>query len=120
MAVYGLSVSGMQVNIHFCCGNLDNISLAYPSEKGCTHGSKMKMAGCCQNEQVTLSISDDQLASGTSTVPDVFVQPALLLHHEWLEIVPEPVNCNPNTYSRGSPPLAGNTPLHILHCVYRN
>jgi len=121
MGLYGLSASGMAIQLHYCCGKVASVSVGYQkSDKaGCKHGSMKKtMPGCCNDQQVSIDVDDDQGLSSTATIPaqpDVDV-PAY-------QVAAPTVLTSLHTASianiRGSPPNS-SVPIYLFNQVFRN
>jgi hypothetical protein len=48
MLLYGLTSSGMSLQVHFCCGEIQNIDLA--PQKGCGMDHEMGTMSCCETK----------------------------------------------------------------------
>ncbi|MCA0382080.1 MAG: hypothetical protein LCH58_07975 [Bacteroidetes bacterium] len=120
LSLYGLSVSGMSVHLHYCCGKVAGMSIGYEkqTEKGCKHGMKKTMPGCCIDDQINIDTDDNQGSAHTVAVPEV---PVALLQHSFATITVPVYNSNSTTNAaiRGSPPLH-TVPLYLANCVFRN
>ena len=63
MLVYGLTSSGMTINLHYCCGKLDGISIFAKEQNSCKSPNHEKNNGCCNDKLISASLpSDQQLA----------------------------------------------------------
>jgi hypothetical protein len=58
---YGFSSSGMTINLHFCCGNLDAVSLnERQHQQDCPMGKKAGNTTCCHDQQLSVKVQADQ------------------------------------------------------------
>lgn len=65
LCTYLLSVSGFGMNMHFCGGELDSVSLFWGENTGkakCGCGSK-EMKDCCKDKQMVLKVKDSHKGS---------------------------------------------------------
>lgn len=60
MLVYGLTSSGMTINLHYCCGKLDGISIFAKEQSSCKSPSHEKNNGCCNDKLISTSLGLDQ------------------------------------------------------------
>jgi hypothetical protein len=117
MLVYGLSSSGMTITLHYCCGKLDGVSFTGEQEKSCNMGNHVKKSGCCNNKQISASLTSDQ-------------QLAAKWVHSAKQTIAAPVYYITNTsfkdhlvstdrLARGTPEHPPSVPLFIKNCVFR-
>lgn len=68
--IYTVSVTGMNIQFHYCGGKIKSVSLLHheDSEKGCC-GKKMKSGKCCHDKTTTFKIKDSHSYSPSSKVP---------------------------------------------------
>jgi len=67
-AVYLLLTAGFTMNIHYCLGEIESISIIPIADDCCCGDTSMDM-GCCGNETMILQFSpDDQLIQSDNTV----------------------------------------------------
>ena len=116
MLVYGLSATGATIHLHYCCGELESVSLSATHNKDCPEKSG-DYKPCCDNKQVDLKIKADQnlAAKWVATFADlstacpvagyqgVVLQNTLIVH----------------AYSNGPPVHRAVVPLYIKHCIFR-
>ncbi|HSC54942.1 MAG TPA: hypothetical protein VLC98_15015 [Phnomibacter sp.] len=121
IALYGLSASGMAIQLHYCCGKVAGMSLGYEksSKASCKHGKQMKMAGCCNDQQVQIDTSNDQGIAGGVVLPaqaelHLPVQ-SIVSAFAFLQPVDTPVAVAPEP----SPP-PGSVPIYLYNKVFRN
>ena len=117
MLVYGLSSSGMTINLHYCCGKLDAISLTGKHSKGCAMGEEIKMSNCCNDEQISVKVNPDQEPFSKSLqVNKAFVAVPFS--------APVFTTCSVqhlsvSDFPRKAPPPLPSIPLFIKHCSFR-
>jgi hypothetical protein len=121
IGLYGLSASGMAVQLHYCCGKVASVSLGYQksSKAGCKHGSMKKtMPGCCNDQQVSIDVDDDQGLAAGAIVPS---QPDLEVPAYQVTIPTVFTSANSTSISniRGSPPNS-SVPIYLFNQVFRN
>jgi hypothetical protein len=116
--VYGLSSSGMTVQLHYCCGKLKKVEFKPVEQTACKHGMhKMKNKKCCENKAFELKVKGDQKAEHTSLLKffkntsEVRMISFVLCHEHPISKQLSPVAF--------APPPQLTTPLFIMNCVYR-
>jgi hypothetical protein len=121
LSAYTVATSGMVLQVHFCCGEIDGVSLQGTADNdGCPMGPGMKrMPGCCSDRHIELKIGDDRFAPvavKAALDPAEFVAFAPL--HD---VVTEPnLNNRPQpNYYLGSPPGLPPPDLQAAYCVFR-
>jgi hypothetical protein len=118
MLVYGLSSSGMSVNLHFCCGELDDISFSNQKEKSCRKDDDaFSKKRCCDNKHLEFKLKADQEPSAKwIQAYKQLTSPAFtaISYRLW-----QPQHQPVNELATG-PPLAVSTlPLFIKNQVFR-
>ncbi|MBS1650615.1 MAG: hypothetical protein JSU07_01270 [Bacteroidetes bacterium] len=73
--IYTVSVTGMNIQFHYCGGKIKSISLFHhgDSEKGCC-GKKMKKDRCCNDKTTSFKLKDSHDYSPSSKVPPSFIK----------------------------------------------
>jgi len=114
--VYGLSASGATVHLHYCCGELENVSLTTEHNPGCPEKDG-DWKGCCDSKKLDLKIKADQnlvakwVASFSSFDVAGFIAaypfPAL------------PSNPAFHTFPTGPPLVKSSVPLFLRNRVFR-
>lgn len=66
--VYLYSSTGICINLHYCGGKVQSISLLHTDEDGCCKGS-MKKKDCCKEKTAFVKISDSQASASALQVP---------------------------------------------------
>jgi len=111
--VYLSACAGVKVNLFYCCGQLETISLFEQQTSDDCKGSTEK--DCCDNRSALLKIKGEQKSTtvGQFEFKSTFVNvlPAYTL--QWLPSVTEPVHRIRKTLSNSSPPH------YVLYCVHR-
>jgi|GEM_PF-3985854 len=121
LTAYTVATSGMVVQVHFCCGEIDGVSLqgtaAYDS---CPMGSAMKkMPGCCSDRNIELKMGDDRFAPAAAKVtlaPTEFY--AFAPHYDALTEPYQLIRTHPDYYL-GSPPGLPPPDLQAAYCIFR-
>ncbi len=115
--MYGVSVSGMTLHIHYCCGKVDKIDFVPVKNDNCPDGNKLTKKGCCDDQQVELKIKTDYKGEMVLCSPDrdYSVPVDFLLLYSAGSIG----KTLPVYFNNGSPPLGRSLPLYIIHCIYR-
>lgn len=117
MLVYGVSSSGMTINLHYCCGKLDDVSFTGDHSKGCAMASVKKNSKCCHNQQLTVKLNTDQQQAVK------WVQ----VHKAYVAELPAPVYLLTPTnllaatgvLARGTPFTLPSVPIYLRNCVFR-
>ena len=121
LSAFTVATSGMVLQVHFCCGQIDDISLQGAStEDACPMGAAMKkVPGCCSDRHIELKMGDEQFAPAAakaSITATEFVALAPLF-----DVLPEPSlsqRTHPDFYL-GSPPGLPPPDLLASYCVFR-
>jgi hypothetical protein len=121
MLIYGIASQGMTINMHFCCGKMDNINIQPADQNSCNMHKKaatsMKAEGCCKNKQVELKIKDSyqQADIFQAQIAPFFAAEATHFYTTFIA-----VNEQPHAvyfYTDTSPPFA--TSYQKMYCIYR-
>ena len=119
LLLYAVSASGATFNLHFCGGELEEVSLAGLGHKGCCCAKLVMKESCCKDAQVIVKIDNEHKQLEESTLPVTFLNvvpfevPSLTVFHP----VSLPVITVPRS---GAPPgVAENNDLLVLNCVFR-
>ncbi len=65
IAFYILIISGVTVNLHFCCGNLKTISFSSTSNESSCCKSKKTTKGCCHDTTTLIKVKEKHFAGDT-------------------------------------------------------
>ncbi|HOZ85707.1 MAG TPA: hypothetical protein PK191_09465 [Niabella sp.] len=107
LSLYSFTSFGLSVNLFYCCGELEDVSLKFDTSKHADNCPKKETKkDCCKNKSFTIKISDDQINNGFiqhflqqadnfTIIPVVFqlYQPDLtsdLFVHSWGSGIPPP------------------------------
>jgi hypothetical protein len=117
MLVYGLSSSGMTINLHYCCGKLDDISFFGKKDSQCPMGNHIKKSGCCNDKQISVNINAEQEQASKwvqtgklSIATPVFQTTNTSFTGNHVSV---------NRLARGTPIPATSVPIFIKNCVFR-
>ncbi len=119
MLLYAVSAPGAVFNLHFCGGELEEISVAGLGHKGCCCGvSKMKDS-CCKDELVVVKVEDEHKQFENASIPSsIFsVVPVETPPSICFRPVSRPVIATPR--SNSPPGLLENNDLLVFNCVFR-
>ena len=117
MLVYGFSSSGTTVNLHYCCGKLDDISFSTQKNDRCPMGNHVKKSNCCHDKQITAKLIPDQeqstkwIQSKQLLIATPVIQAASISFTESIVSV--------DRLARGVPVPITIVPLFIKNCVFR-
>lgn len=120
LGLYGFSVSGASVQLHYCCGSIASVSVGYSEAEGCGDMAMQEMAGCCFDDQVKMDVDDDQGASMAASVPAAWIVMLAPLEQTSFEVVQYPASNKQPVTVRGSPPPLPDCPIYLRNCVFRN
>ncbi len=116
ICMYCFSSSGASVQLHYCCGKLQNITFGSIQEKDCGMQQEMTSGKCCETK--SLSAKDNKgdqefynINIGTKTLAEPL--PVTHSFQSNIQSLPEVVE-----YFTFDPPLFSK-PLFILNCVFR-
>jgi hypothetical protein len=117
MLVYGISSSGMTINLHYCCGKLDGISFLGKQDKGCEMGNHLKKSSCCNDKQISAKLNADQqsTAKWLQVYKQLIAAPVYSTSYNLFtnQIV------TTNRLARGTPVPIFPVPIFIKNCVFR-
>ncbi|HKG68647.1 MAG TPA: hypothetical protein VKA92_07245 [Segetibacter sp.] len=117
MLIYGLSSSGMTINLHYCCGKLDGVSFTGKKEKPCKMGNHIKKSGCCNDKQISASLNFEQQAATKwvqLTKQTIAVPVYLVGNTSFKDYI-----VSTNRLARGTPDLLPSIPLFVKNRVFR-
>jgi len=118
LIVYALSTLGISINEFYCCGKLQSvrINVAYDVKEQCEKGDEN--TGCCKTNQQFFKVKDSHLAFA-----DIFACDKYFCDIDFTNSFFETSKLEKNNVSIAnsihSPPYFSNTPLYIIHCVFR-
>ena len=117
MMVYGLSSSGITISLHYCCGKLDGVSFSGKQESACEMGNHVKKSGCCNDKQVSASLSSEQQANTkwVQSIKQTIAAPVYYVVNTSFKGYIVSVN----RLARGTPKHLPSIPLFIKNCVFR-
>ena len=111
IAIYLITSTGLMVNVHYCCGEVKDISLVTP--KSCC-GKSGKSKGCCHNETKYFKVKDLQLQPDdhdfNAPVAVVLSEEIIIFFHD--QLISTELN---KTEVNHPPPDELKAPLYLLH-----
>lgn len=114
--LYGATSFGMVINLHYCCGKLDKVTIIDNAAASCKHATSMKKKSCCNTKQIKIKITADQDNAFSHFQLNSFS--SILIHSEnyfsqWhIQSIPT------SQYNTG--PLRGlSDPIYLTNCVFR-
>jgi hypothetical protein len=120
LGLYGFSVSGASVQLHYCCGSIASVSVGYSEADGCGDMAMQEMAGCCFDDQVKMDVDDDQGASVAAPLPAAWLVMLAPVEQPSYEVIQYPASDKQPVSVRGSPPPLPDCPIYLRNCVFRN
>ncbi|MCU0396216.1 MAG: hypothetical protein MUF29_09920 [Chitinophagaceae bacterium] len=120
LALYGFSVSGASVQLHYCCGKVAGIAVGFEQERHCEHAGDYDMPGCCYDQELHMDVDEDQGAASPGGLPAPMLQLAEMPVLSWEYTVPATSSIQSQTEARGSPPPLSPIPLYLRNQVFRN
>ncbi|MBB1284084.1 hypothetical protein HRH25_06850 [Flavisolibacter sp. BT320] len=113
--VYGLSASGATIHLHYCCGELENVSLTTEHNPDCPQ-EEGDWKGCCDSKKLDLKIESDQNLAAKWTANFFSLDVAVINTEFQFSYIP----FNPafETFPTG-PPLKSSVPLFLRNRVFR-
>ena len=117
--VYGVASSGATVNFHYCMGKFTGWDVKADAAHKCSNCGmqKEKTKGCCNDEQATIRLKKDQLAS---TINDVPGNQIIYLQHQYPSLIQSALTSDNDVFqSIHGPPLMQIISPFMLHCVFR-
>jgi hypothetical protein len=118
--VYGASVSGMTLHLHYCCGKVEKINFLPAGKSDCSKsmGLKKPMKQCCDDKLVSLKIKSDQKTETGPKLLDKLFQ-SKLIYLVATDIEKSGYWHNKTGFTDNSPPWVAATPVYIIYCTYR-
>ena len=117
MLVYTLSSTGMTINMHYCCGKLDGVTFFPKKERSCKMGNHLKKSGCCNDKQISSSLTADQQTAAKSVQSTKQTIAAAVCHVGNTSFKDYIVSVD--RLARGTPKHIPLIPLFIKNCVFR-
>jgi len=115
--LYLAVASGIEMNIHYCMGEVASVEFGSPEKSVCGKCGMESKKGCCDDETKFVKIEDShQLSQPSWTFFSHASLPAPTIHEYSFAVLQREIN--PGEPSHG-PPLWSETPLYIKYCVYR-
>jgi len=117
LLVYGLSSTGMTLQLHYCCGKLKSVQLAPVQDPGCGNKHKMGSKPCCETKNINSKSKADQdnyrlvykILNPVTFPLWHHIEPGLSLNAPELQFTPQVFK---------SPPLQSQS-LFLLNRVFR-
>ena len=116
MLVYGLSSTGMTLQVHYCCGKIKKVDWLSAPEKKCGNEHKMGSLPCCETKQVTIKAGSDYFKNDFFYKDGKMFSLALLPNHQAKEKVTLRDIIRPVLFPS---PLISSPPLFLLNGVFR-
>jgi hypothetical protein len=121
LLVYGATSFGISLNLHYCCGQLQEITLLNADDHNCGEKQSKSFASisknCCIDQQLSFSLHTDQSQSRQEIII-AQVSEALAASAFQLPTVAQLPQGNHFPLSCNSPP-GSSISLFIQHCVFR-
>ena len=114
--MYGVTSFGMTLNLHYCCGKLDNVSLSNAKANNCRYAA-LNNKGCCNSKQIHLTIKADQ--DNTFAHVQFNALTAVIIHHQTSSSLLPLQSKTVNQFSNGPPLIAYNNSLYLKNCVFK-
>lgn len=114
--LYSFSSSGATVQLHYCCGELKNITWGSVEEKDCGMQQKMGSNPCCETKAVSAKDQDQNHEYYTvSFGSKILVEPVVFPNQIQLPPVINTFAVEPIVH----PSPSVKSSLFILNCVFR-
>jgi hypothetical protein len=118
LAILYLAVaSGVEMNIHYCMGEVASVEYGSADHGPCGKCGMESKKGCCEDETKIVKLQDSHQLAKTNHVFQASGESVLPATFEY----DDPVFAESPVFTSraNSPPPGSETPLYILHCVYR-
>jgi len=117
IGIYLIVSSSILVNVHYCCGDVKDVSFFVVPEKGCC-GDKSESSGCCHDETKILKVDDKQSLSKDISFKLSIEFPVLAEFSNLRIVAHNPVDLIQRQFQNyHSPPLTFKTPIFIKNRV---
>jgi len=118
MLVYGLSATGTSLYLHFCCGQLDDVSFTVKHNEGCDQQGETTEGPCCNNVAIDLKLDADQQPAAKWF--SSFNQPVVLTAAMPAWMAPSVLPAVSSSHWANAPPKALSAlPVYLKNCVFR-
>ncbi|WP_460432675.1 HYC_CC_PP family protein [Arachidicoccus ginsenosidivorans] len=120
--IYLTTVSGVGINLHYCCGHLDKVELSYAAKtfvghSTCAMHSTYKGKDCCKDVHKQIKITQSQNIVSDMAVPAVSFFAVVL---PTFPKVPAPCfsSIAKGSFSPHAPPFRATAPLYLKNCSF--
>lgn len=119
--IYLTTVSGVGMNLHYCCGHLDNVVLSYTAKTSarpsCGMESSYKGKDCCKDVHKQIKITQSQNIVSDMAVPAVSFFAVVL---PTFPKVPAPCfsSIAKGSFSPHAPPFRATAPVYLKNCSF--
>ncbi len=114
---YILIISGVSVNLHFCCGNLKTISFSSTSNESCCK-SKKTTKGCCHDTTTLIKVKEKHFAGDTIKIRLAQFDRIDLVLNQHFNSALNRVNVDEFVVNFHSPPPKFKTPIYLKNRVF--
>ena len=117
IAFYILIISGISVNLHFCCGNLKTISLSSSSNESSCCKSKKSTKGCCQDTTTVIKVKEKHFRGDKIKVRLAQFDTIDLVSNQYFRSALNLINLDEFVVNFDSPPPNYKIPIYLKNRV---
>lgn len=117
IAFYILIISGICVNLHFCCGDLKTVSFSTVSNENSCCKSKKSTKGCCHDTATFIKVKEKHFGGETIKVRLAQFDTIDLVSNQYFKSALNLVNLDEFVVNFHSPPPNYKTPIYLKNRV---
>lgn len=114
---YILIITGISVNLHFCCGSIKTIAFSTTLNENRCCKSKKSTKGCCQNTTTLIKVKDKHFSGDTIKVRLARFDVIDLVSNQYYNSAIKSVNSDEFVINFHSPPPKCKTPIYLKNRV---
>ncbi len=118
IAFYILIISGVSVNLHFCCGDLKTVSFSSPSNENSCCKSKNSKKGCCHTTSTLIKVKEKHFGGDTIKVRLTQVDAIDAVSKQYFNFALAFVDLDEIVVNFHSPPLKFKRPIYLKNSVF--
>jgi hypothetical protein len=111
------SISGMRINVHYCCGKIKYVTFIDVQEKESCCGSKKKSKRCCHDKVTHVKIADQHESAKDLKIPGPASKYTDLFTQLPVSKIPAPGLPYNSAVPLYKPPVRNVPPLYLFNAV---
>ena len=115
---YILIISGVSVNLHFCCGNLKTISFSTVSNENSCCKSNKSTKDCCHDTTAFIKVKEKHYPSDTIKIRLAYFDSIDLVSNQHVYFAYRIIDSENLIVNFHSPPPKHKTPIYLKNSVF--